>query len=84
MRRCTKCKQYKKLNADNYKQRNRIRKSGEVIISFEYKCRPCSNEDARARGNPNYQYTGGRGGVRKKIKHTGPVPGSIYHKFFCT
>ena len=78
------CKATLPLDEENFKKRNRIRKSGEIIVSYEYRCRPCSNLAARRRGNPNYVYTGGRGGKRLPIHHTGPEKGSILWKFFCT
>ena len=44
-------------------------------------CRDCQRERDRARRKS--RKTGGKSGVKKDIFHTGPVPGTPEHSFFC-
>ena len=82
-RQCNECKRVLDLNNDNFQARKRERRDGWVIV-FEYDCRTCAKKLQRRRNKINQPPTGGAHGLKRDIRHTGPKPGSIEWKFFCT
>ena len=78
-RKCRTCKQDKILDRFNYLAHEKELSDGSTGHYFSTECRECYNAEQR-KTNPK---TGGWTGIKQPTKHTGPMPETIEHVFFC-
>ena len=82
-RKCNQCGRVLDLTKENWRWRNRDRRDGYILV-FEYDCRICARIMARkARLKDRLPPIGDGQGRQRGHEHTGPLPGSVEHKFFC-
>lgn len=76
-RKCRTCGQTKEKNAINFVPVTKKLMNGDTGHYFTTNCRLCYNLNQRDKDLVN-------NAVKKPLKHTGPIPGTPEHTFFCT